>query len=72
MKRPKLNPISLSEAYKTLGKPSFVITMSIGQWDKFLEEAYFNQDATLIELDSSEKPIAAYRKKSYRKGLIND
>lgn len=64
MKRPKLNPTSLSEAYETFSKPGFVITMSVGQWDKFLEEAYFNQDATLIELDSSEIPIAAYRKKS--------
>jgi len=72
MIRPKLDQISLEEIFRPMGKPGFIITMSVGQWDKFLEEAYFNQDATLIELDSSEKPIAAYRKKSDKKGLISD
>ncbi len=59
MTRPKLNQISLKGIFS---KPGFVITMSIGQWDKFLEEGYFNQNAILLELDSSENPIAAYQK----------
>lgn len=65
MKRPKLNQIPLKIAMQwitTNAKPGFVITMSIDQWDKFLEEGYNHQGATLIELDKQEKPIAAYRK----------
>lgn len=62
MIRPKLNQISLEEAYKNFGKPGFIITMSIGQWDKFLEEAYFRQNAILVEVGNLGKPIAAYRK----------
>ncbi|MDO8570577.1 MAG: hypothetical protein Q7R97_03250 [Candidatus Daviesbacteria bacterium] len=61
MKRPKLNQISLEGIY---AKPGFVITMSVGQWDKILEEGYNNHGAILIELDKQEKPIAAYNKTS--------
>lgn len=66
MKRPKLNqiPLKIAMQWITDAKPGFVITMSIGQWDKFLEEGYNHQGATLIELDKQEKPIAAYKKTS--------
>ncbi|HLD90717.1 MAG TPA: hypothetical protein VI911_06870 [Patescibacteria group bacterium] len=43
------------------GIPGFYITMSIGQWDNFLDEGYYRQDATLIELNDNEYPVAAYR-----------
>lgn len=68
MFRPKLDQVSLKEAFKEIGKPGFTVTMSIGQWDKFLEEAYFYRGAVLIELDSLERPVAAYKRtrgKSY-------
>lgn len=66
LRRPKLNKISTKEAFQNLmgTKPGFYITMSPGQWDNFLEEGYFRQGATLIELDENEKPIAAYRYKN--------
>jgi hypothetical protein len=59
--RPKLNQIDLKKALTHITRPGFYVTMSIGQWDKFLEEAYFHQKATLIELDANEYPVAAYR-----------
>ncbi|KKQ66834.1 MAG: hypothetical protein US86_C0003G0077 [Candidatus Daviesbacteria bacterium GW2011_GWA2_38_24] len=64
MKRPKLNQISLEVALQWIAdnKQGFYISMSVGQWDKFLEEGYNHQGATLIELDRQEKPIAAYKK----------
>lgn len=61
MIRPKLDKIRLEEGFKAFGRPGFVITMSVGQWDKFLEEGYYHQGATLIELDKDENPIAAYK-----------
>ncbi len=63
LKRPVLTPINIQEAFKNIIKESnFTITMSDGQWDNFLEEAYFRQGATLLELDENEIPIAAYKK----------
>jgi len=38
------------------------VTMSIGQWDGFLQTAYDN-GATLLELDENEMPVRAYRKR---------
>ena len=61
LKRPELNPIDLKKAIFNITEPGFHITMSIGQWDNFLDEAYHRQDATLIELDDNEYPVAAYR-----------
>lgn len=62
-KRPKLNIVDLKGAVNNLlgCKPGFFITMSKDQWDSFLEEGYFNQGATLIELDENKIPITAYR-----------
>lgn len=63
LKRPKLNSISLTVAIESMlsGKPGFYITMSVGQLDSYLEEGYYRQDATLIELDDNEYPVAAYK-----------
>jgi hypothetical protein len=37
-----------------------MFTMSINQWDALLQAGY-DQGATLLELDDSERPVAAYR-----------
>ena len=63
LKRPVLTPISIQEAFGNITRESnSTITMSEGQWDNFLEEAYFRQGATLLELDENEMPIATYKK----------
>ncbi len=54
-----LRQIPLTEV--RLGPGVLLITMSISQWDLFLSEAY-KRGATLLELDDSEQPIAAYRR----------
>jgi hypothetical protein len=60
MKRPILNPIPLSEAMPAKPGTAY-ITMSVGQWDSWLEESY--QDGwILLELDDNEKPVRAYRR----------
>lgn len=60
--RPNLNQIDLKIAFQSMTKPSGIfITMSEGQWDNFLEEGYFHQGATLIEVDENGKPVAAYK-----------
>ena len=63
LKCPKLNPIILTTAIENMlgSKPGFYITMYVGQWDNFLDEGYYRQDATLIELDNNGIPIAAYK-----------
>ena len=58
MKRPTLHEIPLSEVRLLPG--SLMFTMSPGQWDALLQAGY-DQGATLLELDASERPIAAYR-----------
>jgi hypothetical protein len=60
MKRPLLEPIELSDVFPPRPK-TVVVTMSIGQWDRFLALAY-REGYTLLELDDDERPIAAYRK----------
>jgi hypothetical protein len=52
-----LRPIPLSEAMSH-GR---VITMSVGQWDALLAAAY-ERGWTLLELDSNQRPIRAYRR----------
>lgn len=61
--RPTLNPVGLQKAVEAmLGcEPGFHITMSIGQWDNYLDMMYFKLGATIIELDCMEHPIAAYK-----------
>lgn len=60
--RPKLNKIDLKLALQNMTtRPGFVVTMFKGQWDSFLSEAYFHQDATLVELNRDRKTIAAYK-----------
>ena len=58
MKRPPLHPIPLEAVRFTPGTLTF--TMSTGQWDALLAEAY-RRGHTLLELDDSERPVAAYR-----------
>lgn len=59
IKRPALNETPISSA---INKGSFNVTMSTGQWDRFLQTAYDN-GATLLEVDENEKPVKAYRKR---------
>jgi hypothetical protein len=60
MTRPLLDPISLNEV-RPFDPLSVTVTMSIGQWDRFLAMAY-EGGYTLLELDDNERPVAAYRK----------
>lgn len=68
LRRPQLNKIDLKEATEKMlsGKlglmdSQFYITMSVGQWDSFLDAGYFHNNATVIEVDNSGKYIAAYK-----------
>jgi hypothetical protein len=58
MSRPTLHPIPLSAV--SFGPGTITLTMSAGQWDALLAEAY-RRGHTLLELDEDERPIAAYR-----------
>lgn len=58
MKRPRLSEIPLSEVKLIPG--SVTLTMSTGQWNAVLAEAY-RRGHTLLELDADERPVAAYR-----------
>ena len=40
-----------------------IVTMSVGQWDMLLQEAY-EQGWTLLEFDRNEMPVAAYRRQA--------
>lgn len=59
MSRPPLNRIPLTEV--TFAPRTITLTMSQGQWDALLAEAY-NRGHTLLELDEAERPVAAYRR----------
>jgi hypothetical protein len=64
MRRPELNRLPLDRALEFLHKPGAgqcMITMSVGQWDMLLQEAY-ERGWTLLELDRKERPVAAYRR----------
>jgi len=59
-----LHPFPLDEAMKALsgGTPrAIVMTMSEGQWDVVLANAY-ELGWILLELDEDERPLRAYRK----------
>ena len=58
MQRPTLKEIPISAVKFERGTLTF--TMSVGQWDNLLAEAY-RRGHTLVELDADEKPVAAYR-----------
>ncbi len=58
MNRPPLHPIPLDAV--TFAPGTITLTMSIGQWDALLAEAY-RRGHTLLELDADERPVAAYR-----------
>jgi hypothetical protein len=58
MSRPQLHSIPLSEV--TFAPGTVTITMSVGQWNLLLAEAY-RRGHTLLELDADERPVAAYR-----------
>lgn len=61
MKRPALRSIPLADVLPLGSRPVVVMTMSIGQWDVVLSESY-ELGYVLLELDSRERPIAAYLK----------
>lgn len=66
LRRPKLNRINLEKVVDSMlngtsGECRFFMTMSIGQWDSFLENAYYKQNATLIEVNAKEEPVAVYK-----------
>jgi len=68
MNRPELNKMDLDEALEIMlsgnsKKGALIITMSPGQWDELLNEAY-NYDGILLEIDDNEQPVAAYRKQA--------
>jgi hypothetical protein len=58
MNRPQLHPIPLSSV--TFEPGTVTLTMSTGQWNALLAEAY-RRGHTLLELDENERPVAAYR-----------
>ena len=58
MNRPPLHAIPLDAV--TFEPGTITLTMSVGQWDALLAEAY-RRGHTLLELDEAERPIAAYR-----------
>ena len=62
MKRPELNEVPLQDALQKIGKNgTMMITMSVNQWDRYLEFSY--QDGwILLELDDDEKPIRAFQR----------
>jgi hypothetical protein len=55
-----LNPIPLSEALQLCPGVCYA-TMSVGQWDEVLQEAY-DVGFVLLVLDDEERPVGAYRK----------
>ena len=64
MRRDRLNKLDLYNTMQRLAnsEPGLcLITMSIGQWDNILYNAY-NASWVLLELDANEKPVAAYQK----------
>lgn len=64
MKRPKLNETNLDNAMNALlngEKAGVYVTMSVGQWDSLLQNAY-DRGWILLELDDRERPIRAYRR----------
>ena len=58
MKRPPLHAVPLDDV--RIGPGVILVTMSTGQWDALLAEAY-RRGHTLLELDDNERPVAAYR-----------
>jgi len=59
MKRPILNEIPID----SIPFPYQGVTMSVGQWDGFLQNSY-NDRWILLELDKEENLIHAYQKKN--------
>ncbi len=64
MKRPELNEVDLSTARTGLfnGRGGLCVTMSPGQWDALLDEAY-RRGALLLEIDQNEQPVRADHRK---------
>ncbi len=55
-----LNPVPLSEVLPLRPGVCYA-TMSVGQWDGVLQEAY-DVGFVLLVLDEEERPVGAYRK----------
>ncbi|MFZ4439425.1 MAG: hypothetical protein ACOYOS_13430 [Syntrophales bacterium] len=65
MKRPKMNKTDLAESMEAMlggARPGCFITMSPGQWDVLLSNAY-DRGWTLLEINDDEQPVAAYKKR---------
>lgn len=62
--RPHLDPLPLAAALPIRPRTCYV-TMSVGQWDALLAEAY-RVGYVLLELDDEERPIVAYKAKGGR------
>jgi hypothetical protein len=66
MERPDLNEVPADKFLTELIGGTWhgvFITMSIGQWDRFLQVAY-DTGHVLLELDEDEVPVRTYRKRS--------
>jgi hypothetical protein len=57
--RPILRAIPLADGWLKAGEVT--ITMSVGQWDPTLANAY-EAGFILLELDDDERPVRAYQK----------
>jgi hypothetical protein len=57
--RPDLNRVAMSAVWP-MREGCCYATMSVGQWDELLSEAY-RQGWVLLELDDDKQLVAAYR-----------
>jgi hypothetical protein len=61
--RRRLREIPLAEDLRLAQPGRCTMTMSVGQWDTWLEVAY-DQGFVLLELDDNEVPVAAYQRQA--------
>ena len=61
-KRPHLQPLPMAEV--KIGPGSRIITLSPGQWDSMLDEAY-SRGWTLLEIED-ELPVRAFRRPQHQ------
>ena len=60
MTRPDLRSVPLAEVIPVRPR-TLAVTMAQGQWDALLETAYC-EGCLLLEVDSNERPVRAYRR----------
>jgi hypothetical protein len=61
--RRQLRQIPLAEGLRLAEPGRCTMTMSVGQWDTWLQVAY-DQGFVLLELDDDEQPVAAYQRQA--------